>query len=135
MLRKSLAILLALTVVSPAVAAEVKLKAAMDGSGGGDADGSGTAAVTIDTDKGQLCYTIEVQGIDPASIAHIHQGAAGARGGPVVSIDAPSTGKSQGCASAGADVLTAIIADPAGYYVNVHNGAHPGGAIRGQLSK
>jgi hypothetical protein len=33
-----------------------------------------------------------------------------------------------------ADLLEAIAADPAGYYVNLHNPRFPGGAIRGQLT-
>lgn len=43
-------------------------------------------------------------------------------------------GSSEGCHDADADTLQAGIDDPAGYYVNVHNAAFPGGAIRGQLA-
>ncbi len=32
-------------------------------------------------------------------------------------------------------LITAIMANPAGYYVNFHSTAHGGGVIRGQLSK
>jgi hypothetical protein len=31
--------------------------------------------------------------------------------------------------------LKPIIANPAGYYVNIHNADFPGGAVRGQLAK
>lgn len=42
-------------------------------------------------------------------------------------------GSSEGCNDAADKAsLEAIIANPAGYYVNVHNEAFPGGAIRGQ---
>jgi hypothetical protein len=29
--------------------------------------------------------------------------------------------------------VQSIVADPASFYVNVHNGDFPGGAVRGQL--
>ncbi len=34
-----------------------------------------------------------------------------------------------------AALITAIMANPAGYYVNFHSGVHGGGVIRGQLTK
>ena len=37
------------------------------------------------------------------------------------------------CANAGDEVAAEIRANPADYYVNVHNATYPGGAIRGQL--
>jgi CHRD domain-containing protein len=131
MLRKSLAIVLVLTTVSPAMAAQTALKSALAGASGG----SGTATFMVDPDKGEVCYELSVSGIEAVKAAHIHKGAAGANGPPVVMLDAPATGSSKGCASPGADVAKALIADPAGYYVNVHTAAAPGGAIRGQLSK
>lgn len=135
MLRKSLAMVLALITVSPAVAADVKLSSTLAGSPTTDPDGAGMASFTIDAASGKVCYTLEVSNIDTALAAHIHKGAAGAGGPPVVPLDAPANGKSQGCATVSPDVAAAIVADPSGYYVNVHNKAFMGGAIRGQLSK
>ena len=44
-------------------------------------------------------------------------------------------GKVSACATASADVIKDILANPGGYYVNVHNAEFGGGAIRGQLTK
>ena len=129
MVRKSFAVLLALAVAGPAVAAETTLKSSLSGAG------SGSATFKVDPAKGQVCYELEVKGLEAVRAAHIHKGAAGASGPPVVPLDSPATGKSAGCATASADVANALIADPAGYYVNVHTAAAPGGAVRGQLSK
>ena len=58
-----------------------------------------------------------------------------ARSGPVVvPFTAPgANGTSSGCASASATLIDDILANPAGYYVNVHTREHPAGAIRAQL--
>jgi CHRD domain-containing protein len=131
MLRKSLVIVFALTSVSPAFAADTTLTSALSGASGG----SGSATFKVNPDTGQVCYELSVSGIDTARAAHIHKGAAGVNGPPVVMLDAPATGTAKGCASASADVAKALIADPAGYYVNVHTATAPAGAVRGQLSK
>ena len=131
MVRKSLVLLLTVAMASPVLAAETTLKSSLSGASGG----SGAGTFKVDPDKGQVCYELEVKGIDTARAAHIHKGAEGASGPPVVTIDAPATGSSKGCATASADVAKALIAEPGGYYVNVHTAKAPGGEIRGQLSK
>lgn len=113
-------------------AAGVKLSAALDGSAGGDSDGTGAFAATADVAGGQLCYTLTAANTSPPAMAHIHIGEAGKSGPPVVSLKVTST---EECTSAPADVLKAIVANPGGYYVNVHTADFPAGAIRGQLKK
>jgi hypothetical protein len=121
---------------APVLAADpVSLKATLAGRADTDADGTGTATVTVDTTKNEVCYTLAVSGIDPATMAHIHKGAAGASGPVVVPFDPPTSGSSEGCKPVTAEVSGAIAASPGDYYVNVHNAAFPKGAIRGQLSK
>lgn len=101
--------------------------------GPGDPDGSGFAQVTLNQGRGEVCYSIEVNGIDTPTAAHIHVGTEDVAG-PVV-IPLPIVGVSEGCVEADRDLIKAIRQNPAGYYVNVHNVAFPGGAVRGQLSK
>ena len=121
---------------APALAADpVKLQATLAGSADSDADGTGSATVTIDPAKSEVCYTLKVSGIEPATMAHIHKGAAGVSGPVAVPLDAPTSGTAQGCKPAAAEVIAAIEASPADYYVNVHNATFPKGAIRGQLSR
>lgn len=129
MTRLGLTILLAATATAPALAAETTLTSSLTGQG------SGTATFKVDPEKGQVCYTLEVKDVGNAVAAHIHKGAAGANGPPSVGLDSPGSGKAEGCKTVSAEVANALIADPAGYYVNVHTAAAPGGAIRGQLSK
>ncbi len=42
-------------------------------------------------------------------------------------------GMLSGCVSADPVLIGQIIANPAGYYVNVHTTEFPAGAVRGQL--
>ncbi|WP_293678353.1 CHRD domain-containing protein [uncultured Phenylobacterium sp.] len=121
---------------APTVAGETKLAAHLMGSAAADPDGMGHANFKVDTAKNEVCYDVSVEKIAAATAAHIHKGAAGASGPPVVMMKAPdAAGKVSGCATAAADVVQDIVAHPANYYVNVHNAEFGGGAIRGQLSK
>ena len=101
--------------------------------GPGDPDGGGAALLRIGTTE--VCYKIGVTKIAPATAAHIHSGAAGVAGPVVVGLQAPSSGAAKACATVAPGLASAIIANPAGYYLNVHNTAYPGGAVRGQLAR
>lgn len=95
----------------------------------GDLDGTGAASLTINPGLGEICWTISVDGVEAITAAHIHVGDAD-EPGPVVVPLTPYTG---GCTDVDRDLALAIMHDPAGYYVNVHNAAFPAGALRGQL--
>ena len=100
---------------------------------GGDGQGSFTGVV--DPPKGTFCYLMNVSGLQDVTMAHVHVGAAGTDGGPVITLAPPDHGSSSGCMPITADLATALLGNPAGYYVNVHTRGQPGGAIRGQLAK
>lgn len=109
------------------------LSGAQEVPGPGDMDGSGTAEVTVVDAVDNVCYEINVAGISPATAAHIHRGATGIAGPPVVTLEAPTDGETQGCMQAPEAIADEIEANPAGFYVNVHTADFPNGAVRGQL--
>jgi hypothetical protein len=111
------------------------LTGAAEVPGPGDPDGSGTATITLNHGQGEVCWELTVSNIAPATAAHIHVAPAGVAGPVVVPLSPPTSGTSSGCANADRDLIKAIIQNPENYYVNVHNAAHPAGAVRGQLSK
>lgn len=101
-----------------------------------DPDGTGTFTATLNPGHDQLCYEIKVDRIAVATVAHIHEGAVGQNGGPVVTLDAPGAdGTAKACVSVANDLAKKLMQNPQNYYVNVHNAAYPNGAVRGQLSK
>jgi len=101
--------------------------------GPGDLDGTGTARARVDAETGQVCWELNARGIDPATTAHIHRGDAGSVGPPVVPLTAPAQERSEGCATVAVELAREMVVRPHGFYVNVHNAAFPGGAMRGQL--
>lgn len=123
----------ALGVSFPALAAKSTLVSTLNGANetaGGDTDGSGSFTADIDADSGDFCYTLTATKIAKATMAHVHSGAAGANGPPVITIDVAS----DECVAVDPEVLKAIVAAPGDYYVNVHTADFPAGAIRGQLA-
>ena len=116
----------------------MKLSATLAGSSevpAGDPDASGSFTATLNTAHTQLCYDLHVSGLSAPTAAHIHAGAVGQNGGPVVMLAAPANGMSKACVAVAADLGQKLMAMPADYYVNVHNAEFPNGGLRGQLGK
>lgn len=96
-----------------------------------------------------LCYNLQVKRISGLELApgggraaHIHKGKLGENGPVVANLAWPQDGQAADCLDArlrpgqfpmGDSVVADILANPADYYVNVHNPEFPSGAIRGQL--
>lgn len=114
----------------------------------GDPDGTGSALITVNRGQKEICWQISTSNISlPATASHIHQAAPDVQGPIVVNL-APAdlvskaqldNGAWSVCRHPGPDLawatVEAIIANPSAYYVNVHNGEFPPGAVRGQLGQ
>ncbi len=121
------------TVAEEVVLENIQLSGAAEVPGPGDEDGDGFANVFLNSADSPFCYDLSVNGIAPASAAHIHQGGADEAGPVVITLETPSEGSAEGCVEVDAALVDAIEADPSGFYVNVHNADFPNGALRGQL--
>ena len=117
----------------------VPLVATLDGKaevpGPGDADGNGEFSGWFDAAKGRVCYTLGVGSLASPTMAHIHRGDAQTAGPVVIALANPIHDIADTCAPVDKNVIGEIVANPAGFYVNVHTPAHPGGAIRAQLKR
>jgi len=110
-----------------------------------DPDGFGSAAVTFDLDAlpPNVCWDLSYGNLNGVPVmAHIHGPAAAGANANVVIAFTPFTTLTATGASACRDltpteatVAADIVVHPENYYVNVHTGDYPNGAIRGQLAK
>lgn len=136
----TLGLMASLVLAGGVMAAETTLSATlagvMEGDNPGDPDGSGTATITLDPETGEVCWNMTAEGIGPVLQSHIHTGAAGVSGGVLVPLDVDGfEGSTEGCVEdQDAAALEDIVANPAGFYVNLHTEEFPAGAIRGQLA-
>lgn len=104
----------------------------------GDPDGMGQSRVYINQEAGDVCFSITATEIIlPAAAAHIHVGDSDVAGPVVIPLTPPDElGSSAGCVNdVDPTLLQDILANPGGYYVNVHTSDFPAGAIRGQLTE
>ena len=90
---------------------------------------TGSTFVTVNATTGAVTWNT-TSTIPQASTTghHIHQQVAGTNGPIVISF-----GTYTGTVTATTALAASIIANPAGFYVNVHTAAFPGGEIRAQL--
>jgi hypothetical protein len=120
-----------------------------------ESGGRGTATITMKVQRdgtgavtggGTADFSVQLSGFPPGSAviaAHIHPGAVGTNGSPVVPLPVSAAAPilmSDGTANitiSGVDISAsnaqAIVANPAGFYFNVHTPVNTGGAARGQL--
>lgn len=94
---------------------------------------SAAATLAITAARDQVCWKItRLAGVPAPKFAYIHRGGPGTSGPVVIPL---GTGyRPTGCVTDVAPALLAgIEARPAGYYLAIHDQAHPQGAIRGQL--
>jgi hypothetical protein len=125
----------------PAPAAAGPVFLAADLRGGNEvppADPDGRAAVVVRIQGNQVGFALAWRGIAAPTAAHIHIGAAGTNGGVKVgffagALPANITAVTGSVTAADTTVLDAIVANPAGFYANIHTSEFPGGAVRGQL--
>ena len=115
---------------APPRAFAANMTGAAERPGPGDADGVGRAGVSFQGSR--VCVLLHAQRIGTATAAHIHRGAVGVAGPIVVTLPLPNP-FADGCVTITAALQNDIRTNPTGFYVNVHTGAFPNGAIRGQL--
>lgn len=120
-----------------------------------ESNARGTATITINVPRdasgnpsgaGTISFAVQLTGFPAPSAAvaaHIHPGAAGVNGPPLVAL--PVSAAAPIVMGDGTGTLTFnnieiaqsnaqnIYSNPAGFYFNVHTPLNPGGAVRGQL--
>ena len=114
------------------------------GNPSGDPDGTGTADFTLTRKRGKpqgkVCFDVSFQNIGAPFVAHIHPGAAGVNGPPLITLFENTTGGTftspqSGCVKAPKGQVKQVSKNPGNFYINIHNDEFPAGAIRAQLKK
>jgi len=96
------------------------------------------AVITLKPSSDTVCFRLHWDGLTSVTAAHIHSGAAGVTGSVVIPFfNAPIPDTISSVGGCVHDVDPALIKNihdnPSDYYVNVHDVAFPGGAVRDQL--
>lgn len=137
---RSLFLLLALAIVTPALA-QVHFTAKLNGAQevpSVTTTATGTGTFVLNAERTELSYTITVCDLSGAiAQAHFHNGPAGVAAGVVRNITFNgNTATGVWSASDATQPLTSALVTALlneGIYVNVHTAANPGGEIRGQV--
>ena len=107
-------------------------------------DTQGSGRIELDffqaaSGNGFVCYQLQVTDLEGDVVAgHIHEAPRGVNG-PIVIDLMPQIDSDNGyvedCVTAPTSVISDVLDDPKGYYVNVHTEPYPDGEVRGQLHR
>lgn len=127
----------------PALATEATYSVFMTGDqevpGPGDSDGEASGTITLNDVTGLISWSLTYSDIAAPSAMHIHGpgGSAGSPAGVFIGLGVATSG---GAGTLIDDLvwgtlgdITDILSDPTDFYLNIHNGGFPAGAVRGQL--
>ena len=132
---------------TPANTFKAELKASNENPPITDAEATCTGTATVTFTATTAKFDVAITGCPATTainIGHIHEGAAGVNGGVKIdsTLKAGDIALTNGAvtfsrtnSAADPALITAVMANPAGYYVNFHSTLHTGGVIRGQLTK
>jgi hypothetical protein len=102
----------------------------------GDPDAIAHVVLVVNPNTDKVCFVAAWSDIDgTVAAAHIHPAPAGVPGPvavPLFSGAFDGTDMTRGCVSANG-LAGAILANPSGYYINIHSSVYPPGAVRAQL--
>jgi hypothetical protein len=100
----------------------------------------GAFFITIDTINKTLTWDVSTTVSSP-TLAHIHPGAVGVAGSPLITFATSASAFTNGRTSGTTSIASLsdlnfnnLIATPQNFYVNVHSTTNPGGEIRGQMA-
>lgn len=94
----------------------------------------GRAAITLDESSGALVVQAQIDELDDATAAHVHEAYAGANGPVLVSLNQDPTDPGRWFVEDAVLDAAGLDAFAAGrLYVNVHSPANPAGEVRGQI--
>jgi hypothetical protein len=134
-----LGLALAGAIAAPAMAQSTfvgaDLLAAEVPSGGGDDGASGNFNGEIDAGKGKVCYYLDLQGLDDATLISIRPKEQPGTEPPLVTLTKPAPGGDEVCVDADKAALATIVKAPGDYAIDIQTPAHPEGAVRGKLKK
>ena len=110
-----------------------------------DMNAFGNVTVVLDTVNNTASFVWSVQNLGASAIilSHIHEAPAGVAGpvridsgispaNPIAVVNGSASFSKAGIVTTAAQI-SAIVANPGGFYFNVHSNLNPGGVVRGQL--
>ena len=99
-----------------------------------DSLGKGTADVSYDSASKMLTWNVTYSGLTgPATMAHFHGPAESGKNAPVVIPFKDAASGASGSATLTDAQASDLMAGK--LYINIHTAKHPGGEIRGQVTK